>query len=243
MRKNTIYGLFAMFMLPVFLVALASCHDDEDDEMPAYHNEYGGTVEDREGNTYNWVRIGDLCWTTKNAAVGDSMIWARYDNNGLLERVFAYSSSRNRIKKNYIPVYGNLMNYDQALRSAPEGWRLPTDEDWKNLERAFGMGSDVDDRGWRGTYQSELMRDSVGTKLGLILGGAIMWNASTTMLLMKLMYQDEYGYYWTSTLDEGASDDYRFAFYRKILPTTGQVYRESQREDRYCSVRWVRDAK
>lgn len=236
MRK--ILYICAFFLSTGFM----ACHENED-EIPEFHNNYEGTVEDVKGNVYNWVRIGNLCWTTENAHVGDSMIWARYDNNGLLERVFSSSSTRNYLKKNYIPVYGNLMNYDQAVKSAPEGWRLPTDEDWKDLEKALGMGDAVDDRGWRGTCQSELMCDTLGTRLGMMMGGAIMWNSSTTMLRMELMYQDEYGYYWTSTLDPDASDDYRFAYYRKISPLKGEVWRDSQREDRYCSVRWVRDAK
>ncbi len=40
---------------------------------------------------------------------------------------------------NNIEIYGNLLSYDDAVASTPEGWRLPTDEDWQKLEQALGM--------------------------------------------------------------------------------------------------------
>ena len=30
--------------------------------------------------------------------------------------------------------HGNLYTWEEALAACPEGWRLPTDEDWQNLE-------------------------------------------------------------------------------------------------------------
>ena len=33
--------------------------------------------------------------------------------------------------------YGNLYTWEEALEVCPEGWRLPTDEDWQNLEVTF----------------------------------------------------------------------------------------------------------
>jgi uncharacterized protein (TIGR02145 family) len=36
-------------------------------------------------------------------------------------------------------MYGRLYNWKQAQEVCPEGWQLPTDADWKSLERIFGM--------------------------------------------------------------------------------------------------------
>jgi uncharacterized protein (TIGR02145 family) len=38
-----------------------------------------------------------------------------------------------------LETFGNLYTYEQALALAPEGWRLPTDEDWQKLEQAMGI--------------------------------------------------------------------------------------------------------
>ena len=36
----------------------------------------------------------------------------------------------------YSEQYGFLYTYEAALRALPEGWRLPTDEDWKALDES-----------------------------------------------------------------------------------------------------------
>lgn len=45
----------------------------------------------------------------------------------------------------YAEKYGLLYTYDAALKALPDGWRLPTDEDWKNWKQNFiwtAMNSD-----------------------------------------------------------------------------------------------------
>lgn len=52
----------------------------------------------------------------------------------------------------YCKTYGALYTLDAAKQFAPEGWRLPTDEDWAKLEKAVGMPNDQIDifEDWRG---------------------------------------------------------------------------------------------
>ena len=42
----------------------------------------------------------------------------------------------------YAEKYGLLYTYDAALKALPDGWRLPTDEDWKKLETELYMDGD-----------------------------------------------------------------------------------------------------
>ncbi len=35
--------------------------------------------------------------------------------------------------------YGRLYNHEQALMVCPDGWHLPTETDWQNLERHLGL--------------------------------------------------------------------------------------------------------
>ena len=52
-------------------------------------------------------------------------------------------------------TYGYLYNWYAAVDKrniAPEGWRVPSDEDWKALEMALGMSRPaLDNIGWRGS--------------------------------------------------------------------------------------------
>jgi len=53
----------------------------------------------------------------------------------LLKRFYALESKNG----GYSDQYGLLYTYEGALQAVPEGWRLPTDEDWKKLEETLGM--------------------------------------------------------------------------------------------------------
>ena len=146
----------------------------------------------------------------------------------------------------YFNEYGNLLSYEEALASAPEGWRLPTDDDWKKLERAMGMGGEADQTGWRGSIASLLTRSDQGAELGLKLGGSVLYSSETYGVGCLLKYAGEAGYYWTSTVDESkpGGDGYRMVLFRKLVSGQEGVERQSgNNSNKYMSVRWVRDVR
>lgn len=238
--KKQLLGAFALWL------AMAACGDDEIISVSPTER---GTVTDDAGNVYGWVRIGGLDWTTSNAKNGPSCAYVTYvDIYGVDIYVFGDSYGRkdeeqiSYMEQEYIPEYGNLMSYEAALASPPEGWRLPTDEDWKNLERALGMDGDPDGLGWRGHHVATLMmQEEEGTQLSFRLGGGIIWTASFGLVL-DFMHFKEYGYYWTSTI-EPSYTDFQAAYYRKLCYGQGGIERQAAKTNRYFSVRWVRDAK
>ena len=81
-------------------------------------------------------------------------------------------------KKNaeYYKDFGGLYDYEAALAAVPAGWRLPTDDDWQNLEKALGMSiSDLKQSGKRGSIQGELLQQGVeGTGINLQLSGYLI---------------------------------------------------------------------
>ncbi len=235
--KKTIY-----FLLAVLPALLPSCSDD--DKLPAVRPTESGTVVDNEGNTYGWVRIGDLLWTTSNANNGPDVWNVRYYSNFEWYYIFdgdEYDDNAIDYVDNYRPVYGNLMNYEDAVASAPEGWRLPTDEDWQKLERTLGM-SDTDRIGKRGNGQAfRLQEDEEGTGLAMKLGGAFIFTPSYGWVDLPLDYQGVYGYYWTSTANPENIDE-KSAYFRKFFVGRGEIWRLSGSTQQLMSVRWVRDA-
>lgn len=219
------------------ILSITACSDEDNSNIVTPTAR--GVVTDNKGNEYKWVRIGDLDWTTSNAKNGASMYDAEYESYGAYYSIFSESQIE-ELTNSYSPIYGNLMQYEEALKSAPEGWRLPTDEDWKNLEKTLGMNSGSNDEGWRGQIADRMMQADGGAELGLQLGGGIIWTASYGMI-MDFMHFQEYGYYWTSTLGESHTG-YTVAYYRKIAYGQKKIERRTSDIARYFSVRWVRDA-
>ena len=71
------------------------------------------------GIDYYYEKIGDREWFRNNLAVTGR--GASYDNEEITSDIF-----------------GRFYNYEEAMTACPEGWRLPTEEDWMSLADAVG---------------------------------------------------------------------------------------------------------
>jgi len=231
--KKYLYTL--LLLVPM---VFTSCDDDDVNivNVPSAQ----GSVMDDMGNTYNWVRIGNLDWTTSNALNGESMLYAEYIEYGAWTDLFL-DETKEELKTSYIPYHGNLMDFEEAVASAPDGWRLPSDEDWKNLERALGM-SDADAMGWRGAGVAARLMDKGGVGLGFTFGGNIRSILDNSGLYsFEFDSVDEAGYYWTSTINP-SYDEEPTAYFRKLVNGVGGVERRCTSAESRFSVRWCRNA-
>jgi uncharacterized protein (TIGR02145 family) len=126
-----------------------------------------GTFTDaRDGHVYKWVKIGNQIWMTENLAYLPQV--NREDDslfNGKCFYVYGYdgeiiseAKSKETFKK-----YGVLYNWDAAREGCPQGWHLPTDEEWRELEEYLGMAAEeLGSREWRSSGE-------VGKKLKSVL--------------------------------------------------------------------------
>lgn len=238
--KKIIYALLAIAPM-----MLSSCDDDDVDFVTS--PTASGTVTDDMGNVYDWVRVGNLDWTTSNARNGLPFTEYQYWDNFRwsyvsIDYIFDYSDADDYVENGYFPQFGNLMSFEEACNSAPAGWRLPTDEDWKNLERALGM-TDADNKGWRGAngVASRLMESESGVGLGLQLGGGSVRTQTYGWMELSLSSVKEAGYFWTSTAEPSYVDE-PMAYFRKLVYGVDGVERQCSHVENLMSVRWCRDA-
>lgn len=99
----------------------------------------------------------------------------------------------------YAERYGLLYSYEAALRAIPQGWRLPTDEDWKKLEMFLGMSVEetnlLDE--WRGSAQGLLLKEGEeGIGFDARLGGGRLYGGFP----YGTPYKDRstHAYFWAS---------------------------------------------
>lgn len=109
--------------------------------------------DNRDGRKYKAIRIGNQTWMEENLAyreypqvTGEVYIEEPVDDEiGLDGLEFAVAGPKRDPRK-----YGQLYTWDEARKACPEGWHLPTDLEWKVLEKNLGMSSlEADSRGRR----------------------------------------------------------------------------------------------
>ncbi len=126
-----------------------------------------GSVTDIDGNIYRTVKIGNQWWMAENLKVthyrnGDpisnvtnSTAWYNYSTGAYC----AYDNDENNAD-----IYGYLYNWNavaDTCKIAPEGWHVPSDEEWKELEMVLGMSqSEANSTAWRGNIGYKLKATS-----------------------------------------------------------------------------------
>lgn len=231
------------YVIALFVCCCAAfCSCSDDDKLSNIHPADRGEFTDpRDGNTYGWVRIGDLEWMTSNLKYGEPYYSRTYNLFGMPQKVQSHLLETD-FEADY-EAYGNFYTWEEAREVCPEGWRLPTDEDWKNLERTLGMSAgQADAEGWRGNREADLLRQGAeGTGIALPLGGEVC-DSDAWGLTPYLSFVGEYGYYWSATEVEDNGLQTTTVWYRKLFSGRTTVYRGAVTLERLMRVRCCRDA-
>ena len=125
----------------------------------------------------------------------------------------------------YSERYGFLYTHEAALKALPEGWRLPTDEDWKALEKALGMSDGDLDRveEWRGENEGLLLKEGTdGIGFNVKMGGGMLYG--TLGYGSRFQNEGSYAYFWTNTT-ETMNDSIPIAYIRKLNYMENRVFR------------------
>lgn len=240
MKRGTLKDtMLAILLLMGASLVVTACGDDDDIKVPDIKPTATGTMTDNDGNEYKWVRIGNLDWMAESFRGGESWIGQDYvTENGLIYTLYA---DNDEIAEERIQRLGNYYTYQQALDLCPEGWRLPSDEDWKQLEMTLGMSkSEADKTGWRNGAAQLLTQGTEGTGLNFGYAGQL---ATFFTASIEEYHVGDYGYFWSSTINTDV--DSPCAFIRKISPAVPNKVERSATDMkyRYLSVRYCRDAR
>ena len=162
---------FKFIMLILTIITFFNCQ-----------NEPTTFTDARDQTQYNIQKIGKLTWMLDNLQFPTDSSW-HYQND-----------PKNSEK------YGRLYTWDAAMKACPDGWRLPTQDEWMDLSLHFAQEEWHQKDGGENRLYRKLM---VGGESGfdLELGG--MYDPSTDYFFPV----GSIGSYWSST---------KFAFHAAV---------------------------
>ena len=176
-----------------------------------------GGVVDIDGNVYETVIIGGQEWMKENLRVTryrdgtpiptglDNKNWAETTSGAY--SIYPYGNAEGiDSKEQMVATFGLLYNWyvvDNPKGVCPDGWRVPTDNEWKELELTAGMTeSEVAGAAWRGSI-APLLKSAEGW-IGESEPGTDDFGFS--VMAAGARYPDgsynrfgTYAYFWTST--------------------------------------------
>ena len=229
-------------------------------QIPA--QETGTITDSRDGQIYNIVKIGNQWWMAENLnsthyADGTPLVDGTGAGDITNDYTTKYYFYYNNDSATYADTYGALYTWAAVMNGAtssnnnpsgvqgvcPDGWHVPSDTAWKELEMYLGMSqTDADNINWRGTDEGGKLKEAGTTHWDSPNTGATN-SSDFTALPGGFRYDDgSYGYvggnatFWSSTEYTSGS-----AWTRVLANSLSEISRTYGYKDFGYSVRCVRD--
>jgi len=241
-EKNTNFIIIIAISLFMY-----SCEDKKADDSSAR------IVTDIDGNVYPTVIIGSQEWMAENLKVtkyrdGTSITNVTDSSSWRALTTEAYCIYNNNVS-NEGETYGALYNWYAVVDShniAPEGWHVPTDDEWKELEMALGMSqSEADQTGWRGTNEGSALAGNADLWVNEVLENDTEFGTSgfialpggyRGVILGNFFGCSGYGYFWSDS-----ENNSHHAWYRLLYYDYTDIYRNNTNKSYGFSVRCIKD--
>jgi len=232
-----------LLFLSIATSFITSCKDDNK-MVPVIET---SSMTDVEGNVYKTVKIGSQWWMAENLNV------TKYKDGQIIESLIDNSIWNDTIAGfcSYPGAggMGKLYNWyalNNASGLAPEGWHIPSDEEWKQMEVTIGMSAGAaNNKGWRGSSEGDALK---ATGIDKWFRFGIVWasNSSgfTALAASCRIYDGTYGvpglnytgFWWTSS-DANSNE----AWYRYLDYKQSSIFRSFDTKRMGCSVRCVKN--
>lgn len=132
-------------------------HQPVDDNILWHDANHGTYTDQRDERRYKVIIIGKLLWFGENLAHMPHVGTISDNEAGIWVYGFDDTKTDEARKNSNYDIFGCLYNGFTAINICPDGWRLPSDENWKQLENEMGMTvEDFDDDKWRGDIANKL---------------------------------------------------------------------------------------
>ena len=212
---------------------------------------------DIDNNTYSTVLIGTQCWMKANLRTKKYANGTTISQGSSTSTTTAYWYYPGNSAWNWYS-YGLLYNWKAVMGNSssssanpsgvrgicPNGWHVPSDAEWKQMEMAVGMSqSDADNIGIRGSIAVRLCTSGWASSSSSNAPGdtSATGRNSSGFSAIPAGYYDggywhfgNYTYFWSTTGEPSA-------YCRALYYNTASVYRAYEAADRGYSVRCVRD--
>jgi uncharacterized protein (TIGR02145 family) len=194
-------------------------------------------ISDSENNSYKLVSIGNQCWMAENLKIG--LFINSEENMSAATSVpekWCYNNNESLCE-----LEGGLYSWNEAMSIhnvyglCPEGFKIPSDDDFKALEIFLGMtqeqADDVEDVLHRGTDQGTQLKLGGSSGFDAIMPGFLHDNRE--FYGNGLLTQNDQVYFWTSTEEEGKA-------YVRGLSNLATVRRQLINKDSGLSIRCIK---
>lgn len=169
-------------------------------------------VDSRDNQSYPIKKIGQHTWMLSNLNYASSSSFC-YDNNA----------------KN-CESSGRLYHFNDAKTICPKGWKLPNNQDWKNLEESLQMKSTQIDsiRIWRDITKESLFKEFLGK------GFAGSGSSKGYQFEGKNLYTK----YW---VDQDGPTGKQFGIFRMMMKNKTSIYSDQLAKMNLCCVRCIQE--
>jgi uncharacterized protein (TIGR02145 family) len=194
----------------------------------------------RDGKIYPTIGIGSQCWFAKNLNYGTFTMststgtpHSNVSNNGITQKYCYNNIEDSCITSGGLYEWDEMMNYsviEKVQGICPDGWHIPSDEEWKELEIELGMSqSDADAVGQRGTDQGyKLLSAGTSGFDALFIGYRYAYGQFSG-------YNSE-AYFWTSSVDSTSANK---SYYRALRSSHTKVERGTEMQIQGFIVRCI----
>ena len=194
----------ALVLVTTFILAQTSINRDLSYlNVPDYVNEkfQESYTDGRDGFVYQIIKVGEQMWMSQNLNFVSSDSWC-YDK-----------------KESNCNKYGRLYTYETAKEVCPDGWHLPSDDEWQEMI----VQLEKERKGK--TFTQEEKENGFNTTLG-------GWRSKSG----NFYNFKEIGYYWSSTVKAG-----NYAWYQYINSLSKDFSKNYHNFEMAFSVRCIKD--
>lgn len=139
----------------------------------------------RDGHKYRVTNFGKQDWFVDNLAFLP-VVNSEYS-------VYGYEGASVKEAKNSAEYkkYGVLYSWQAAMTACPNGWHLPSEQDWIELENFLDVPSPKEGETWYGTNQGAEMREGGRVPFEIRFAG---WRSEK-----GFVFKGKHANFWTST--------------------------------------------